>query len=114
MSDGTPFAIANAATVPAAALCDAFNAAFSDYLLTFAILDTDGWRAFVQRQGIDVAMSSVARRGDTAPSRRLSPGCGGRVSRGRIGGGTGAHRASCIAYPRGSRRTARRLAAARI
>ncbi|MDZ4866632.1 MAG: GNAT family N-acetyltransferase [Alphaproteobacteria bacterium] len=64
MSDGTPFAIVNAATVPAAALCDAFNAAFSDYLLTFPILDADGWRAFVRRQGIEIAMSSVACRGD--------------------------------------------------
>jgi ribosomal protein S18 acetylase RimI-like enzyme len=64
VSDGTPFAIVNAATVPAAALCDAFNAAFSDYLLKFPILDADGWRAFVQRQGIDVSMSSVACRGN--------------------------------------------------
>ncbi len=64
MSDGTSFAIVNAARVPAAALCDAFNAAFSDYLLKFPTLDSDGWRAFVRRQGIDVAMSSVACRGD--------------------------------------------------
>jgi ribosomal protein S18 acetylase RimI-like enzyme len=64
----TPFATVNAATVPAAALCDAFNAAFSDYLLKFPILDADGWRAFVQRQGIDVAVSSVACRGDAVVS----------------------------------------------
>ncbi|MBL8782837.1 MAG: GNAT family N-acetyltransferase [Alphaproteobacteria bacterium] len=64
MSDGTPFAIVNAATVPAASVCDAFNAAFSDYLLKFPVLDAEGWRAFVRRQGIDVSLSSVACRYD--------------------------------------------------
>lgn len=50
--------------VATAALVDAFNAAFSDYLITFPTLDDAGWQAFVRRQGIDVAQSRVACRGD--------------------------------------------------
>ncbi len=56
--------VLNAAAVPAAALCDAFNASFADYLITFPTLDAAGWRAFVRRQGCDLSASFVACRGD--------------------------------------------------
>jgi ribosomal protein S18 acetylase RimI-like enzyme len=57
--------IMEASRVAPAELCGAFNEAFSDYLLKFPILDLDGWRAFVGRQGIDIERSRVAVRGDT-------------------------------------------------
>lgn len=50
--------------VTPAALTDAFNASFADYLLRFAPLDGDGWLQFVQRQGSDLALGRVALRGD--------------------------------------------------
>lgn len=55
---------ARAAEVPAAALIDAFNAAFADYLLRFPPLDAEGWRQFVARQGAALALGRVALRGD--------------------------------------------------
>jgi ribosomal protein S18 acetylase RimI-like enzyme len=55
---------ARADQVPAAALMDAFNAAFADYLLRFPPLDAEGWRQFVARQGADPALGRVALRGD--------------------------------------------------
>lgn len=50
--------------VSPAALRDAFNAAFADYLLRLPPLDAEGWRLFVQRQGADLARSRAALRGD--------------------------------------------------
>jgi ribosomal protein S18 acetylase RimI-like enzyme len=55
---------ARADEVPAAALIDAFNAAFADYLLRFPALDADGWRQFVARQGAALELGRVALRGD--------------------------------------------------
>jgi ribosomal protein S18 acetylase RimI-like enzyme len=56
--------IVAAASVSPEAVCDAFNAAFGDYLITFPTMDVDGWLGFVRRQGIDVAQSKVAVSGD--------------------------------------------------
>jgi ribosomal protein S18 acetylase RimI-like enzyme len=55
---------ARADEVPAAALIDAFNAAFADYLLRFPPLDADGWHQFVARQGAALELGRVALRGD--------------------------------------------------
>lgn len=51
-------------SVDPAAMVDAFNAAFADYLIRFPPLDAEGWRLFVQRQGTDLALGRVALRGD--------------------------------------------------
>lgn len=64
MSGAQDFVVRPAAEVATAALVDAFNVAFSDYLIKFPTLDDAGWQAFVRRQGIDVARSRVAFRGD--------------------------------------------------
>jgi ribosomal protein S18 acetylase RimI-like enzyme len=56
--------LTRADAVPAAALIDAFNAAFADYLLRFPPLDADGWRQFVARQGAEPELGRVALRGD--------------------------------------------------
>lgn len=55
---------ARADEVPAAALMEAFNAAFADYLLRFPPLDGEGWRQFVARQGAELSLGRVALRGD--------------------------------------------------
>jgi ribosomal protein S18 acetylase RimI-like enzyme len=60
-----PFSVLSAGAVRPAALCEAFNASFAAYLIPFPTLDEGGWRAFVQRQGIDLSRGSVACRGDT-------------------------------------------------
>jgi hypothetical protein len=65
VSGAASVTIVEAARVAPAALREAFNEAFSDYLLKFPILDLDGWRAFVGRQGIDIELSKVAVSGDT-------------------------------------------------
>jgi hypothetical protein len=62
---GDSVTIVEASRVAPTALCDAFNEAFSDYLLKFPILNIDGWRAFVGRQGIDIERSKVAVSGDS-------------------------------------------------
>jgi GNAT superfamily N-acetyltransferase len=47
-------------TLPAEALCDAFNAAFANYVVTFPTLDVAAWRATVGRQGCDLTLSLAA------------------------------------------------------
>ena len=49
-----------AANVPPAALCAAFNAAFADYLIGPSHLPETQWPSFLRRQGVDLALSSVA------------------------------------------------------
>jgi ribosomal protein S18 acetylase RimI-like enzyme len=51
--------------VPAGALREAFNASFADYLLKFPPFDETAWRLFLQRQGVDLALSRAALRGPT-------------------------------------------------
>ena len=60
-----------AAAVSAAALCDAFNASFADYLLPFPTMDLAGWQTFVRRQGCDLALSFAASRGDVVTAFAL-------------------------------------------
>lgn len=49
-----------ASDIPQQGLRDAFNASFADYLIPLPPLDDALWAAFVQRQGIELALSPVA------------------------------------------------------
>jgi ribosomal protein S18 acetylase RimI-like enzyme len=64
-AEALPLSFEPANAVSPTALSDAFNASFADYLIAFPTLDADGWRAFVQRQGVDLSASSIACRGET-------------------------------------------------
>lgn len=64
MSGGEALTVARAAAVPAASLCDAYNAAFADYVVPFPTLDESAWRGVVERQGVDLQLSVAACRGD--------------------------------------------------
>ncbi|MCE9522523.1 MAG: GNAT family N-acetyltransferase [Alphaproteobacteria bacterium] len=63
--------VSSAAVVSAAALCDAFNASFADYLLPFPTMDLAGWQVFVRRQGCDLAWSFAASRGEVVTAFAL-------------------------------------------
>lgn len=56
--------LVEAASLPATALRDAFNAAFADYLIGPPRLDDAGWAAFVHRQGADLGCSRTVVDGD--------------------------------------------------
>jgi ribosomal protein S18 acetylase RimI-like enzyme len=61
--DANTVTILPASAVPADALREAFNASFADYLLKFPPFDGAAWQTFLQRQGVDLAMSRAALRG---------------------------------------------------
>lgn len=72
------FDVVRAATLPAEALCDAFNAAFANYVVTFPTLDVEAWRATVARQGCDLSLSLAAcRDGRVAAFSLITPRGGG-------------------------------------
>ncbi len=81
MPGGEALKVVRAATLPAAALCDAYNAAFSDYIVTFPTLNEDMWRAIAQREGVDLQLSVAACRGDTVMAFGLVAPRGGGISR---------------------------------
>jgi ribosomal protein S18 acetylase RimI-like enzyme len=56
--------IVPATAVPARALCNAFNAAFSDYLIGPPQLSEAQWPAFLRRQGAELPLSLAAQRDD--------------------------------------------------
>jgi ribosomal protein S18 acetylase RimI-like enzyme len=78
---GEAFTVVRAAAVSAAALCDAYNAAFADYVVTFPTLDESAWRAIAQQEGVDLQLSIAARRGDTVMAFGLVAPRGGGISR---------------------------------
>jgi ribosomal protein S18 acetylase RimI-like enzyme len=49
--------------VPLAAMREAFNASFADYLLKFPPFDAAAWETFLQRQGVDLSRCRAALRG---------------------------------------------------
>jgi len=53
-----------ASSVPTSALCAAFNAAFADYLIGPPQVPEAQWPTFLRRQGVELAFSRVALRGD--------------------------------------------------
>ena len=72
------FDVVRAATLPAEALCDAFNVAFANYVVTFPTLDVEAWRATTARQGCDLALSLAAcRDGRVAAFSLITPRGGG-------------------------------------
>ena len=73
--------VVRAAALPAAALCDAFNAAFADYVVTFPTLDVDAWRATVARQGCNLELSLAACEGDVVTAFALVTLRGGKITR---------------------------------
>lgn len=73
--------IVRGTAVPAAQLCDAYNAAFADYVVTFATLDEAAWRAIIERQGVDLRLSIAACRGDTVLAFGLVTPRGGGIAR---------------------------------
>jgi ribosomal protein S18 acetylase RimI-like enzyme len=88
---------ARADEVPAAALIDAFNAAFADYLLRFPPLDDEGWRQFVTRQGADLALGRVALRAGEVVAFLLVTPRAPRRSRIAVMGARPAERGSGVA-----------------
>jgi ribosomal protein S18 acetylase RimI-like enzyme len=88
---------ARADEVPAAALIDAFNAAFADYLLRFPPLDDEGWRQFVARQGADLALGRVALRAGEVVAFLLVTPRAARRSRIAVMGARPAERGSGVA-----------------
>jgi ribosomal protein S18 acetylase RimI-like enzyme len=71
VSDRAPVALRCAADVPPAALCDAFNASFAGYLVTFPTMDAADWQVFLRRQGCDLALSLAALRANEVVSFAL-------------------------------------------
>jgi len=63
--------IASAASVPADAVRDCLNEAFSDYLIRLPHFEPDSWSSFLHRQGVDTALSRVALVGDRVISFAL-------------------------------------------
>ncbi len=60
-----------AADVRAAALCEAFNAAFADYLIGAPNLRLEDWPQFLRRQGVDLGRSWVMTDGDVVAAFAL-------------------------------------------
>lgn len=81
MPDGEALAVLRATAVSAAALCDAYNAAFADYVVAFPTLDETAWRAIVQRQGVELPLSIAACRGDIVMAFGLVTPRGGGITR---------------------------------
>lgn len=81
MPGAAAFNVVRAATLPAEALCDAFNAAFANYVVTFPTLDVNAWRATTERQGVDLRRSLAAREGETVMAFALVTPRGGGVTR---------------------------------
>ncbi len=75
------FTVVRAAAVPAAALCDAYNAAFADYVVTFPTLDESAWHAVVARQGVDLQLSVAACSGETVMAFGLVTPRAGQITR---------------------------------
>lgn len=75
------FTVARAAAISAAALCDAYNAAFSDYIVKFPTLDEDMWRAIAEREGVDLQLSVAACRANTVLAFGLVAARGGGITR---------------------------------
>jgi len=51
---------------------DCLNEAFSDYLIRMPALDAEGWRGFVNRQGVDISLSRVGLREDRVEAFALA------------------------------------------
>jgi ribosomal protein S18 acetylase RimI-like enzyme len=75
------FDVVRAATLPAEALCDAFNAAFANYVVTFPTLDVDAWRATLVRQGCDLSLSLAVCREAQVMAFSLITSRGGGITR---------------------------------
>jgi ribosomal protein S18 acetylase RimI-like enzyme len=75
------FDVVRAATLPAEALCNAFNAAFANYVVTFPTLDVEAWRATTARQGCDLSLSLAACRGAQVMAFSLITPRGGGITR---------------------------------
>jgi ribosomal protein S18 acetylase RimI-like enzyme len=81
VTDNKTITVVRADAVPAAALCDAYNAAFADYVVTFPTLDEGAWRAVVERQGVDLRLSVAACRGDEVMAFGLVTPRAGQITR---------------------------------
>lgn len=63
--------VAQASAVDGEQIRDCLNAAFSDYVIRMPALDSEGWRVFLHRQGVDLALSRVATDGGRVVSFAL-------------------------------------------
>lgn len=63
--------VAHASAVDGELIRDCLNAAFSDYLIRMPALDSEGWRVFLHRQGVDLELSRVAIEGGRVTSFAL-------------------------------------------
>jgi len=70
-----PLEIVPATSTDPLDLCEAFNAAFADYLIGAPHLAPAQWPGFLKRQGVDLRLSLAARRADGAVLAFALVGC---------------------------------------